>query len=258
MALAMSTISSSEGVMRPERPQMSALLSMRALMILSLGHITPMSITLKLLQPSTTATMFLPMSWTSPLTVAIRNTPALVASPVPPLAKRSSSIKGMRWPTDFFITRADLITCGKNILPAPKRSPTTFMPSMRGPSMICRGLGYAPPTRHSSVSATQNSSMPLTSACSRRLPTAWLRHALVSTLAGPLAPPAAPFLRRAHGLDLASMVAANSSMRSVALLQRFSSTSSTYPRSSLSIFSYTSSITCAELTMPMSMPASHA
>ena len=32
-------------------------------------------------------------------------------------------------------------TCGKNILPAPKRSPTTFMPSMSGPSMTRRGLG---------------------------------------------------------------------------------------------------------------------
>ena len=44
-------------------------------------------------------------------------------------------MKGVRWATAFFITRADLTTCGRNILPAPKRSPTTLMPSISGPSM---------------------------------------------------------------------------------------------------------------------------
>ncbi len=43
--------------------------------ILSAGHMTPKSMTLKLLQPRTTPTMFLPMSWTSPLTVASNTTP---------------------------------------------------------------------------------------------------------------------------------------------------------------------------------------
>jgi len=38
-------------------------------------------------------------------------------------------------------------------LPAPNRSPTTFMPSMRGPSMTLRGEGYLPDARASSVSA---------------------------------------------------------------------------------------------------------
>ena len=37
------------------------------------------------------------------------------------------------------MTRADLTTCGRNILPAPKRSPTTFMPSISGPSMTASG-----------------------------------------------------------------------------------------------------------------------
>ena len=37
---------------------------------------TPMSMTLKLLQPSTTPTMFLPISWTSPFTVASTTVPA--------------------------------------------------------------------------------------------------------------------------------------------------------------------------------------
>ena len=59
----------------PDNPRMSALLSSTAWIILSQGTITPRSITLKLLQPRTTPTMFLPMSWTSPLTVAKTITP---------------------------------------------------------------------------------------------------------------------------------------------------------------------------------------
>ena len=43
--------------------------------ILSAGTITPRSTTSKLLHRSTTATMFLPMSWTSPFTVAISTVP---------------------------------------------------------------------------------------------------------------------------------------------------------------------------------------
>ena len=35
-------------------------------------------------------------------------------------------------------TRALFTTWGRNILPSPKRSPTTFMPSIRGPSMTER------------------------------------------------------------------------------------------------------------------------
>lgn len=45
------------------------------------------------------------------LTVAITNTPALELSPDVPLSLFSSSMKGMRCATDFFITRADLMTC---------------------------------------------------------------------------------------------------------------------------------------------------
>lgn len=35
-----------------------------------------------------------------------------------------------------------LLTWGRNIFPAPKRSPTIFMPFIKGPSIIFRGLGY--------------------------------------------------------------------------------------------------------------------
>ena len=55
---------------------MSALCSSTAARILSQGTMTPRSITLKLLQPSTTPTMFLPMSCTSPFTVASTMVPA--------------------------------------------------------------------------------------------------------------------------------------------------------------------------------------
>ena len=80
--------------------------------------------------------MFLPMSCTSPLTVASRILPwALTSWPAAAIAAFSASMKGVRWATAFFITRADLTTCGRNILPAPKRSPTTLMPSISGPSM---------------------------------------------------------------------------------------------------------------------------
>jgi hypothetical protein len=103
-------ISSSEGVMRPDSPMMSAFSATAASRIFSTGTMTPMSTTLKLLQPSTTATMFLPMSCTSPFTVAIKNVPACELSVLVPLSRFSSSMKGTRWPTDFFITRALLIT----------------------------------------------------------------------------------------------------------------------------------------------------
>src|SRR5678810_1185962 len=40
------------------------------------------------------------------------------------------------------MARALFTTCGRNILPAPNRSPTIFMPSISGPSMIWIGRGY--------------------------------------------------------------------------------------------------------------------
>mmetsp|Transcript_12667 Transcript_12667/g.22985 ORF Transcript_12667/g.22985 Transcript_12667/m.22985 type:complete len:242 (-) Transcript_12667:1932-2657(-) len=160
ISLATSTISSRDGVIRPLSPMMSALHSLAALRILSRGHMTPMSTTLKLLHARTTPTMFFPMSCTSPLTVASKTVPALVL--VFPEAFFSSSMKGMRCATAFFITRADLMTWGKNIFPAPNRSPTVDIPSISGPSMTSRGLGNS--FRHSSVSSTIHFVMPLMSA----------------------------------------------------------------------------------------------
>ena len=57
----------------------------------------------------------------------------------------SASMYGTRWATAFFMTRALLTTWGRNILPAPNRSPTTFMPAISGPSMTWIGRSAAEP-----------------------------------------------------------------------------------------------------------------
>ncbi|ETH50634.1 homocysteine S-methyltransferase [Bordetella pertussis H973] len=121
------------GVIRPDRPIMSAFSSLAFCRIWAHGTITPMFTTSKLLHCKTTDTMFLPMSCTSPLTVAITILPlARTSPPAAAIWRFSSSMKGIRCATACFITRADFTTCGRNILPAPNRSPTTFMPSISG------------------------------------------------------------------------------------------------------------------------------
>ncbi len=175
------TISSSEGVIRPDRPIMSASFSFAASRILAHGTITPRSITSYPLHCRTTPTMFLPMSCTSPLTVAMMILPFARAP-----ASFSASMKGMRCATAFFITRADLTTCGRNILPLPNRSPTTFMPSISGPSIT--SMGRANCWRASSVSATTCASIPLTSACSSLRPTSQPRHSSAAFSSAALLP----------------------------------------------------------------------
>jgi len=78
-------------------------------------------------------------------------------------------MNGCRYATARFMTRADLTTCGRNIFPEPKRSPTTRMPSINGPSIT--SSGRAASRRASSVSSSTKSTIPRTSACSRRFPT---------------------------------------------------------------------------------------
>ena len=112
--------------------------------------------------------MFLPMSWTSPLTVAITMRAADERSVF------SASMYGSRYATARFIARALFTTCGRNIFPAPKRSPTIFIPSMSGPSMTSSGLAAA--LRASSVSSSMKSTMPWTSACASRSATGASRH----------------------------------------------------------------------------------
>ena len=114
--------------------------------------------------------MFFPMSCTSPLTVASSTLPADEASP--PFI--SASMCGVSFATAFFITLALLTTCGRNILPDPNRSPTTFIPSISGPSMTRSALSYC--GRASSTSSSMNVSMPFTRACFIRLTTSPSRH----------------------------------------------------------------------------------
>ena len=133
----MYVISSKLGVIKPDKPMMSAFSAFAMAKISAAGTITPMFTTSKLLHCNTTLTIFLPISCTSPLTVAITILPlGLDFSPVrASSAAFSASINGIKCATAVFITRADLTTCGKNILPCPNKSPTTFMPSINGPSI---------------------------------------------------------------------------------------------------------------------------
>ena len=82
--------------------------------------------------------MFLPMSWTSPFTVPSTTFPC-ARSPSGPSRSFSSSMNGSRYATAFFIARALFTTCGRNIFPAPNRSPTIRMPSISGPSITSSG-----------------------------------------------------------------------------------------------------------------------
>ena len=141
------TISSSDGVINPLKPIISTLCFFASCKILSAETITPKSIISYPLQPSTTPTIFFPISCTSPFTVASN----IFAAPAPssfivPAALCSawrilfsSSINGVSTATAFFITLALFTTCGKNIFPAPNKSPTIFIPSINGPSITSNG-----------------------------------------------------------------------------------------------------------------------
>ncbi len=77
------------------------------------------------------STRFLPMSWTSPFTVANRIDPRSVES--------AFSINGSSSATAVFITSADCSTNGSCISPLPNNSPTVFMPSSNKSLMIVNG-----------------------------------------------------------------------------------------------------------------------
>ena len=117
------------------------------------------------------------------MTVAITIVPAR-----PPAADRSASRYGISTATAFFITRALLTTWGRNILPAPNRSPTMFMPAISGPSIT--SSGRAATSRASSVSWAMYASMPSTSACVSRSLTGSSRHERSSPVRVTAAPPA--------------------------------------------------------------------
>ena len=136
-SFARKTISSRDGVIRPDKPITSTFSSTAVLIIFSGGTITPKSIISKLLQAKTTPTIFFPMSCTSPFTVAIKIFPAELLEP----SVFASSINGNKYATAFFITLADFTTCGRNIFPSPNKSPTIFIPVIKCPSITLIGVG---------------------------------------------------------------------------------------------------------------------
>ena len=178
--------------------------------------------------------MFLPMSCTSPLTVH-RITLPCARTPSGPSRSFSCSMNGSRYATARFIARALLTTCGRNIFPAPNRSPTTCIPAISGPSITSSGRSRA--VRASSVSCSMNSSIPCTSACLRRSSTVVSRHERSSSFF--MAPPLT--------------VSANATMRSVASGRRSKMMSSTCSSRSGGMSSY--SAICPAFTIAMSRPA---
>ncbi len=114
ISVATEIISSSDGVIRPDRPTRSAPVSIAVVEdLVARAHHAEVGDLVAVAAPATTATMFLPMSWTSPLTVAITILPLAVVTPV---RRFSASISGSRIATAFFITRADLTTWGQEHL----------------------------------------------------------------------------------------------------------------------------------------------
>jgi hypothetical protein len=130
------TISSSDGVMRPDRPIIAASCSRAVSRILVQGTITPRSMTSKPLHWRTTPTMFLP----NVVDVALDGGHDHPAFRRVHAGSLFGFDEGQQWRPAFFMTRADFTTCGRNILPDPNRSPTTFMPSISGPSMTSMGV----------------------------------------------------------------------------------------------------------------------
>src|SRR3979411_1097783 len=74
------------------------------------------------------STRFLPMSWTSPLTVA--------SSSLPLLEVAAFSMNRSRWATAAFITSALCRTSATMSSLAPKSRPTSSMPAINGPLMM--------------------------------------------------------------------------------------------------------------------------
>ena len=120
-------------------PSASAFTRSTASSMVESGCLMPMLWTSKPLLVRMMSTRFLPMSWTSPLTVA--STMRAFACPVAP----AFSMCGCRIATAFFMTPALCRTNGSCILPSPKRSPTTFMPARRCSLMISSGPYFSRP-----------------------------------------------------------------------------------------------------------------
>ena len=106
--------------------------------------------------------MSFPMSWTSPLTVA------MTIFGLEPPSDRPLSIYGSRISTAVLMTLADFTTCGRNILPSPNIFPTVSIPSISGPSIIATALPYV--SIASFKSASSESVRPFMSAAFSLMP----------------------------------------------------------------------------------------
>ena len=130
--------------------------------MVSLSTMTPRSCTSNPLQVSTIPVMFLPMSCTSPLTVARMTLGILLSLVASVLPLSEVFIYGSSNVTISLITFADFTTCGRNILPSPKSLPTVSIPAISGPSMIATALPYS--ARASLMSVSRLAVRPLTRA----------------------------------------------------------------------------------------------
>ena len=142
---------------------------------------------------------------------------------------------GNKYATAFFMTRADFTTCGKNIFPLPNKSPTTFIPVIKFPSITSIGLSAS--CLACSTSSTIYWSIPFTKARVILFCNGSSRHDKSILLS----------------FVFPTTDSAKSSNLSVASSLLFNITSSTRSSKSLGISSYTSSI--LGFTIPMFIPA---
>ena len=103
--------------------------------------------------------------------------------------------------------------------PSPKSFPTTFIPSMSGPSITSRGRSYL--SRASSVSLSMCATIPLTSAWERRSSTVpWRQSSSKSAVffsASAEMAPAPDFRKASRTSGLFSLVARSKSVRRVSM-----------------------------------------
>ena len=137
-------------VRNAEKPTMSGWCSSIAETNFSGATWTPRSITSKPAPSSMMLTRFLPMSWTSPLTVPIRNFPT-VWTPVSASSGRSRSIAPA-------IARPAMSISGTKKSPRSNRAPTSSSDGIRASkSRVCGSMSSASP---SSVSSSTRGALP--------------------------------------------------------------------------------------------------
>ena len=143
-------------VIRAETPMMSASSSSASLMMVATFTSRPRSTTSKPAVESRMRKMFLPMSWTSPCTVATTALPARFS------AALSAGIAFSSTAMPAFIASAASIMSGRKRLPSSKPLPTVCIPGANPSRMAFRGS--TPESTTCFASATQASASPLTTA----------------------------------------------------------------------------------------------